>query len=39
MHFNRQAGEFFVIGLLLNIAAPYVLGWLNITSPFIANLF
>ena len=39
MHFNRQAGEFFVIGLLLNIATPYVLNWLNITSPFITNLF
>jgi 1,4-dihydroxy-2-naphthoate octaprenyltransferase len=25
MHFNRQAGEFFVIGLVLNIAAAYVL--------------
>jgi 1,4-dihydroxy-2-naphthoate octaprenyltransferase len=25
MHFNRQAGEFFTIGLLLNIAAPYVM--------------
>lgn len=24
MHFNRQAGEFFTIGLLLNILAPYV---------------
>lgn len=26
MHFNRQAGEFFVMGLLLNIATPFVLG-------------
>lgn len=25
MHFNRQAGEFFTIGLLLNIAVPYLL--------------
>lgn len=25
MHFNRQAGEFFVIGLLLNIAVPFVI--------------
>ncbi len=25
MHFNRQAGEFFTIGLLLNILAPYLL--------------
>jgi 1,4-dihydroxy-2-naphthoate octaprenyltransferase len=26
MHFNRQAGEFFVIGLLLNIGVPLLLG-------------
>ena len=25
MHFNRQAGEFFVMGMLLNIAVPFVL--------------
>ena len=25
MHFNRQAGEFFVLGLLLNLAVPFVL--------------
>jgi 1,4-dihydroxy-2-naphthoate octaprenyltransferase len=25
MHFNRQAGEFFTIGLLLNILVPYLL--------------
>lgn len=25
MHFNRQAGEFFVLGLLLNILVPYVI--------------
>lgn len=25
MYFNRQAGEFFVIGLVLNIATPYIL--------------
>jgi hypothetical protein len=24
MHFNRQAGEFFTLGLLINIATPYV---------------
>jgi 1,4-dihydroxy-2-naphthoate octaprenyltransferase len=39
MHFNRQAGEYFVIGLLLNIATPYVLNLLNISTPFIVNLF
>ena len=39
MYFNRQAGEFFVVGLLLNIATPYVLDLLNITTPFIVNLF
>ena len=26
MHFNRQAGEFFVLGLLLNIGVPLLLG-------------
>ncbi len=26
LHFNRQAGKFFTIGLVLNIATPYVLG-------------
>lgn len=25
MHFNRQAGEFFVLGLLLNILIPYII--------------
>ncbi|MEX2162407.1 MAG: prenyltransferase [Anaerolineales bacterium] len=25
MHYNRQAGEFFTIGLILNIAVPYLL--------------
>jgi 1,4-dihydroxy-2-naphthoate octaprenyltransferase len=29
MHFNRQAGEFFTLGLLLNIAVPWVLGMLG----------
>jgi len=24
MHFNRQAGEFFTIGLLINTAWPYL---------------
>jgi 1,4-dihydroxy-2-naphthoate octaprenyltransferase len=26
MHFNRQAGEFFTIGLLLNILVPFLIG-------------
>ncbi|MEX2143747.1 MAG: prenyltransferase [Anaerolineales bacterium] len=29
MHFNRQAGEFFTIGLIINIALPYVTGLFN----------
>ncbi|MGH2581293.1 MAG: prenyltransferase [Anaerolineales bacterium] len=29
LYFNRQAGKFFTLGLLLNIATPYVLGLFN----------